>query len=273
MYAASRWLLQVQQPAEIATSSSDSNTLADPARSTPEFYGTPSRLIPIGGGISARLVDQPDSNAPVVLLLTPATDNDGWGAVQSTLEQFGVASLVLSTGAGDGAMRSAADSVLAIARRRSQPVALLVVGEAFDAAVRLGGESSLADRPLVVLTPPPRSHSGLIDRVPHWLGERSDSRLSNWRGRVLIVRAEEETRFDAVAANALAAGTRNASVLVLPGSIPGRAPGHPDQASWRAIADFIRGVVQRPQEIVVPSTLPSDATSTPPADTLPLLRP
>jgi hypothetical protein len=85
----------------------------------------------------------------------------------------------------------------------------------------------------------------------HRFASRSDGRLATWRGRVLVVRGREDTRFDAVAANALVAGTRDARVLVVPGKGFRHAPAHPDQDSWRAIADFIRGVVRPREEITV----------------------
>ena len=205
------------------------------------------------------MVDRPDSTAPLALILTaPSDDAQRWAGVQSLLEQFGVGSLVVSPHAGDAAIRAAAERLLAAARHRSQPLAVIAVDGALDFAITLGGESSLADRSLVVLTPRPRlpsSLESLLSRSPawlqRWLSSDSDSRLSTWRGRVLVVRALEDTRFDAVSANALAAGAHSARVLVVSGPGYRQAPAHPDHDSWREIADFIRGVSSIREEITV----------------------
>ncbi|MES2304896.1 MAG: hypothetical protein V4558_05290 [Gemmatimonadota bacterium] len=187
--------------------------------------------------------------------------------MQSTLEQFGVGSLVVSATAGEAPVHRAAEFVVGAAKRRSQPVGFLAAGGAIDVALGLGAESPLADRPLALLSPPlPRRAAldGLLTRAPAWLrhglSSSNDSRLSDWRGKVLVVRAKEERRFDAVAANALAAGSRRATALVVPGNGFEHAPLHPDQESWRAIADFFRGVVRKQQEIIVPQ----DTTAPPP---------
>lgn len=277
-YAGYLGLYHLQQRAASDSPSNGTESLhGPPIATTPEFYGTPSGLIELGPGTSTRLVDRPDSNIPIVLVL-PAPDDEvaTWAGVQSTLEQFGVASLVVPVEAGAPALAHAVDWVQAAAQRRSQPVALLSAGTALEAATALGGGSSLADRPLVALSPPPLGQSpfqGLIARMPGWLrtrlSSRDDDRLAEWRGRVLVVRARDDARFDAVAANRLVAGARRGELLVMPGKHVQHAPLHPDQESWRAIADFIRGVTLRPQEVVVPTLLPNDSTSTPPADTLP----
>lgn len=278
------WLRSQQRDGGSATSvaeqqSSTTEVVArprtvDPVVTTPEFYGTPSARITIGPGITARLVDRPDSNLPIVLILpSPEDEVAAWAGVQSTLEQFGVASLVISPSAGAG---KAVEWVAQTARRRSQPMALLSAGSAFSSALDLGSGSSLADRPLVVLSPPAPGHSpfdAVHAKLPNWLrkrlGARRDERLAGWRGRVLVVRARDEPRFDAVAANLLVAGAPRALVLVTAGAGFHRAPLHPDQESWRAIADFIRGVEFRRRELVVPTQLPSDSTPPSPADTLP----
>lgn len=252
------WWLRSQQLENSVTTSQDSRR-PDPFQPTPEFYGTRSAIIPLGNGISARMVDRPDSAAPLVLILTaPSDEAQRWAGVQSLLEQFGVGSLVVSPHAGEAAIRAAADRLLGAARRRSQPLAVIAVDGALDLAVTLGGESSLADRSLVVLTPRPRlpsSLESLLSRAPAWLQRRlsseSDPRLSAWRGRVLVVRARDDTRFDAVAANALAAGAHGARVLVVGGGGYRQAPAHPDYDSWREIADFIRGVPTIREEITV----------------------
>ena len=255
---ARQWWLRSQQLGQSATPASDLGR-ADPSQPTPEFYGTRSALIPLDNGINARMVDRPDSTAPLALILTaPSDDAQRWAGVQSLLEQFGVGSLVVSPHAGDAAIRAAAERLLAAARHRSQPLAVIAVDEALDFAITLGGESSLADRSLVVLTPRPRlpsSLESLLSRAPawlqRWLSSDSDSRLSTWRGRVLVVRAREDTRFDAVAANALAAGAHSARVLVVSGGGYRQAPAHPDHDSWREIADFIHGVPTLREEITV----------------------
>lgn len=276
-YAGYRTLYYLQQRVEADPPANGAEPIhGQPVATTPELYGTPSGLVELGPGISARLVDRPDSNIPIVLVL-PAPDDEmaTWAGVQSTLEQFGVASLIVPGDAGTSALARAAEWVQAAGQRRSQPVGLLSAGTALEAATALGSGSSLADRPLVALSPPPQGQSpfqGLIARMPTWLrtrlASRNDDRLAEWRGRVLVVRARDDARFDAVAANRLVAGTRRGEVLVMPGKNVQHAPLHPDQESWRSIADFIRGVTLRPQEVVVPTLLPNDSTSTPPADTL-----
>ena len=246
---------------------------------TPEFYGTTSALVQISQGISARLVDRPDSAAPLALILTPSGDSpESWAGVQALLEQFGVGSLVVAASAGEPWARGAAELLLSLARRRAQPLAIIAAGEALPLALTLGGESSLADRSLVVLTPSPTVRSGfeaLLSRTPHtiqrWFSQGSDSRLATWRGPTLIVRSRDDTRFDAVAANAMAKGAARARVLVVPGSRFGQGTPHPDQESWREIADFIRGVVRSQEEITVEpdSSLPIAPISPPPADNPP----
>lgn len=247
---------------------------------TPEYYGTPSALVQIGGEVSARLVDRPDSAAPLALILTPPGNRaEGWGGVQSLLEQLGVGSLVVGASDGEGAARDAARLLQEMARRRSQPLAIVAVGSTLPLALTLGSEASLADRSLVAIAPTPDVRSSLdqlISRAPRWVRRwvsgRRDERLAAWRGPTLIVRSHDDTRFDAVAANAMAAGAARAKVLVVPGSDFGRAAPHPDQESWRAIADFIRGVVRAQEEITLSpdSLLPSAPISPPPADSQPL---
>ena len=272
-----RWWLLVQQPTPTQSGASADLDQSERSRTTPEFYGTPSALIHFRDGVTARLVDRPDSSGPLALILTAPDDvAENWAGVQATLERFGVGSLVVPPRSGGAAARDAAELLLAAARRRSQPLAIIAADAAIDLAVTIGGESSLADRPLVVLAPSPRLHSGLdalIARLPPWLRRRllgGDARLATWRGRLLVVRAKEDARFDAVAANALVAGAPGARILVVPGSGFRHAPAHPDQESWRAIADFIRGVVRAREEITVePEPLPSDSTPTPPAGSQP----
>lgn len=266
------WWLRLQLPTDAVAGPTDEPAAGSHSSTTPDIYGTRSAPVRLVAGVVARLVDRPDSAAPLALIITaPADSAENWSGVQSTLEKFGVGSLVVSPRSGDVAVRAAAELILATARRRSQPMAILAADASLDLAVTLGGESSLADRPLVLLAPSPRLHStvdALIARAPSWLrrllaGNRDD-RLASWRGRVLVVRGKDDLRFDAVSANALAAGTRDARVLVAPGRGFRRAPTHPDQESWRAITDFIRGVVRAREEITVTPELPSADTSTPP---------
>jgi len=273
------WWLQ-RQPLTFGPRTAAANaTEATSPLVTPEFYGTPSALVPIGQGVSARLVDRPDSTAPLALILASPDDlSESWAGVQSLLEQFGVGSLVVTANLEEPTVRAAADLLLERARKRSQPIAIVVAGGALPLALSLGTESSLGDRSLVVLAPPPGTRStldALLAHAPRWLQHRlngvSDSRLAAWRGPTLIVRARDDTRFDAVAANAMAAGGQQARVLVVPGSGFGHPTLHPDQESWRAIADFVRGVIRAREEITVEpdSLLPIAPTLPPPADNPP----
>ena len=276
------WWLQIQpltfEPRQIAPSSADASS----PTITPEFYGVPSALVPVGEGFGVRLVDLPDSAAPLALILVPSGDpRENWAGVQALLEQFGVGSLIVGAELSEPAVRTAVELVQSKARRRSQPLAIVAVGCALPLALNLGAESSLADRSLVVLAPPLGARStidALLEYAPRWLQRRlhggRDSRLAAWRGPVLIVRARDDSRFDAVAANAMAAGGQQAHVFVVPGSDFARAAPHPDQQSWRTIADFIRGVVRAPEEITVEpdSSLPSAATLPPPRDSQPPLK-
>lgn len=252
------WLLR-SQLTEVSISDAPSTDSIAPVPATPDFYGSRSIEVLLPGAVVARLVDRPDSSAPLALILTdPSDDPTHWAGVQSALEQFTVGSLVLSPAAGSRALDSAVALLGQLARRRSQPLALIAAAGALDAALALGAESSLADRSLVLLTPPPPQHpllTRLAEHAPRWLRTRllsqSDQRLAAWRGRVLVVRAEDDHALDAVAANALVAGSHGGEVLLVPGYGFRKGPLHPDQEGWRAISDFVRGVIRRREEITV----------------------
>ncbi|MES2124485.1 MAG: hypothetical protein V4503_07320 [Gemmatimonadota bacterium] len=225
----------------------------------PDFYGSTSREVILPGAVLVRLVDRPDSSVPLALILTdPADEASRWSGVQSTLERFAVGSVAISATSGQAALDSAAALLSQLARRRSQPLTLIAAAGAFDAALALGAESSLADRSLVLLAPPPPHHpllARLAEHAPRWLRTRllaaEDHRLSSWRGRVLVVRADGDHALDAVAANALVAGSHGGEVIKVPGPGFRHGPLHPDQDGWRAISDFVRGVVRKREEITV----------------------
>ncbi|MEP6591737.1 MAG: hypothetical protein ABJC19_11190 [Gemmatimonadota bacterium] len=236
--------------------------------SLPDFYGTHSSPVVLAGGVVVRLVDRADSNVPLALILTdPKDDPARWAGVQSSLEQFAVGSLAISAGAGTPALAEAATTLERLARRRSQPLAVIAAGGAIETALALAADSPLADRALVLLAPPAPQHpllARLAEHAPGWLRRRlldaDDRRLSSWRGRVLVVRAHDDGTLDAVAANALVAGSHGGDVLVVPGDGFTRGPLHPDPEGWRAIADFVRGVVRKREEITVwPDSFPGES--------------
>lgn len=249
------WLLTQPLPVSIGFA-----PIAPAEPLTPDLYGAPSRRVPLGGDVTARLVDRADSGAPVVLILTDGGEApEPWAGVQALLERQRLASLVVAGGAPIEALRRATAVALDLARRRSQPLAVLVAGSAVDRIVELAADSPAADRSLAVLSPlppPRRGTDALRGRLPGWLerrlGASSDTRLATWRGPVLIVRASEDHTLDAVGIAALRDGARRATVLAVDGPGYRRAAPHPEDDAWIEIAGFLRGMTNRAPEVVLP---------------------
>ncbi len=253
---------------------------------TPGLFGVVGELSPTG---SSSYVDTRDSSGPLVLLIgSPGTRAADWAAVQALLERNGAGSVVVvpAGSAWEEPLRAAADSLLDYWGQRGRPLAALTFDTALDSllvAAPLG--HALRSRRITAIAPGRPRLTGIgrwIARLRETIGlspDRADLRLAAWAAPVMVLRAQDDNRFDAKDVERLAAGTGQARVGVLPGGGFASAPQHPADDTWRDVIEFVLGraryrdAVVQPDSVMVRDTLLELPATVPPRATPSLQRP
>lgn len=247
---------------------------------TPGLLGVVGKLSPTG---SSSNVDTRDSTGPLILLIgSPGTRAADWAAVQALLERSGVGSVVIvpRDGAWQGTIRITADSLLDHWGPRRRPMATVTFGTALDsllAAAPVG--HALRGQRLATVAPGRPRVTGLqriltrLSAILRPVPIRGDLRLAAWAAPVMVLRAQDDDRFDGKDAQRLADGAGQSRVEVLPGGGFSSAPQHPADDTWRELIEFVLGrtryhdVVVQPDSVMVrdtslelPATVPSRVT-------------
>lgn len=253
---------------------------------TPGLFGVVGELSPTG---SSSYVDTRDSSGPLVLIVgSPGTQAVDWAAVQALLERNGVGSVVVVPAdiAWQDRLRATADSLLDRWGPQRRPLVALTFGAALDSllvAAPVG--HALRSRRLTAIAPGRPRVTGFkrwIARLPPAIRPplgRTDLRLAAWAAPVMVVRAQDDTRFDAKDAQRLAEGSSQARVAVLPGGGFAGAPHHPAEDTWRDVIEFVLGraryhdAVVQPDSVVVRDPLVEIPAAVPPRATPSVQRP
>ncbi|MEO5825387.1 MAG: hypothetical protein ABIR59_05820 [Gemmatimonadales bacterium] len=253
---------------------------------TPGLFGVVGKLSPTG---SSSYVDTHDSSGPLVLLIgSPGSQASDWAAIQVLLERNGMGSVVVvPTGrAWEAPIRAAADSLLDHLVQQRRSLVSLTFGTAMDSlllAAPLG--HALRSGRLTAIAPGRPRLTGIgrwIARLREQIGlapDRADLRLAAWAAPVMVLRAQDDNRFDAKDAERLAAGTGQARVGVLPGGGFASAPQHPADDTWRDVIEFVLGraryhdAVVHPDSVMVRDTLLALPATTSPRATPTVERP